>query len=368
MFHQASIQSNSICSTEMKSLLVLFLISSCTGFDKDKFLSHCNDISYYGMDLQNYEFLVCEDVVISPADAELFRNNLFNISNKPYITFERGNLGVVNGDFFKQFPNTKLMEFEDTTLSLKSSRYLTINSNLETLKIISSNVSGSHQSNSFHCLPRLKDFVLENCLLEDARIDGKLLQANYEMKKLTLIDDKNHPSNSQASILKHIDEDALDSLRSLEDLNIHVENMSQMPARFLKNKRKLKNIKLSGSLEEFPRNLPSSLEYLSIKFSKIRSLSSLDLKNLRKLKTLRISDELENIAADAFYGVDALETLNLSGNKLKHFSPRLLKYNKKISKVFLRKNFMDLKSIDFSSIGLKDDGFGVFVSSKMDLF
>lgn len=352
----------------MKSLLTILFISACQGFDKDKFLSHCNDVSFYGMDLQSYEFLVCENVELSPSEVDSFRNHSFNISNKPYITFEKGNLGVVNGDFFKQFPNTKMMEFEDTVLSLKSSRFLVRHSNLEILKIISSNVSGNHRTNALHSLPRLKEFVMDSCLLEDPRIDGNLLQGNDELKKLTLIDDKNHPSNSQASIIKYIDEDALGSLNNLEDLSLHVENMSQMNARFLKNKPKLKNIKLSGLLEKFPENLPSSLEHLSIKFSKIRSLSNVDLKNLRKLKTLRISDELESISIDAFYGLDALETLNLSGNKLKVFPSRLLKYNKKISKVLLRTNFMDLKNLDLSSIGLKDEGFGVFVNFKMDLF
>lgn len=86
------------------------------------------------------------------------------------------------------------------------------------------------------------------------------------------------------------------------------------------------------------------------------------------MKTLRISEDLVNISADAFYGLNSLEIVNLSGNKLEDFSPKLLEFNKKISKVVLKNNFMDLKSLNLTSIGLKNDGYGVFVSSKMDLF
>lgn len=326
-------------------------------FDKDEFVEKCVKDpfffkTFYIEELQ--DCMVCQNVTITEADAETFKSHELRISNENCVVFYGGDIGVVNSDFFKQFPNTEKMSFENVKINLKSSDVIKEHLSLQVLGIVSSDVEGNNHTNALHSLKNLKKFVLNKCILEKPSIDKMFLEKSSELKDVTFKDSDKYPADTDQSILKNIDEDALDNQPDLEKIYFLVENMKNMPSKLFKDKAKLEVAEIDGSFENFPSHLPESLKDLSISFHKFKKLTRNDLRNLKKLEDFCMYwSDLEEIEEDAFDDLENLKYLNLHHNQIKEFSSRHLKNNNKIVTVQLSKN--KLTDLNLSELGLRKD-------------
>lgn len=338
----------------MKIIFLLFLISGLSeAFDKDDLLAHCGPTyiarSYFSRTLK---CIVCKNVKISEAETESFVTEKFNILNDECVVFKNSNLGVVNGDFFKQFPRTKVMIMIGVDLSLKRSENLLVNPNLKYLEIQLSEIKDNNQTNAFHSLIDLKSFTLVSCNFENTTIDSELLSMNSELRELRL--DLDMPSTNV------IVDDAFVNLINLKKMSISVFNTSRLPDKFFKEKPDLTSIELIGSLDRFPQDLPVSLESLVMQFYEFRSLTKQDLLNLRNLSRLSLTEgSLRDIESDAFDDLENLGDLDLSLNEIQSFSERHLRNNRKIWKVLLMDNPLEIRDLALGH-GLEEHSRGRF--------
>lgn len=324
----------------MKILLLLFLISGlCESIDKNDFLAHCGTTyvarNYFARTLK---CISCRNVKISEADAESFVTKKFDILNEECVVFKNSNLGVVNGDFFKQFPITKVMIMIGVDLSLKRSENLLVNPNLKYLEIQLSEIKHNNHTNAFHSLIDLKSLALDSCNFENTTIDSEFLRMNSELKELKL--DLDMPSTNL------ITDNAFINLINLKRMSISVFNMSRLPNTFFKEKPDLTSIEVIGPLKTFPQNLPVSLESLVIQFAEFDTLTKENLMNLKALSKLALTQgSLEFIEPNAFDDLENLRDLDLSLNEIKSFSERHLMMNGKIWRVLLRNNPLEIRDL-----------------------
>lgn len=304
------------------ALVFLAVIAICNGFDKDGFLKrYCKKDEYLASFRFDYDdCLVCSNVKLNEKDGIAFRENSFDITDEEIIVFDGGDVGNVNSDFFKQFPNTKQMLFSNVSLSLKSSEKVGEHKVLETLSFINSNVSRILKTNALHSLVELKTFVIEACNLTNATIDRELLKMNKNLTDLTLSDSSFHPPPKNPALLKNIDEDAFEDLDNLETIYLCVSNMTESSSKWFENKQ-LKEALILGSWKSFPAGLPNTITNLDISFSNIQHITNEDFKNLKKLKRFSMCHgELEVIDENAFDDLLNLEKLFLNKNNIKSFT------------------------------------------------
>lgn len=347
----------------MNQVQVILLLSCIAGislgFDKEIFLKYCTTERYF---LINSDCLVCQNVSIKDNDVNAFKSTAFNISNAQCVVFNGGDVGVVNGDFFKQFPSTEKMLFLSVTLNLNSSDTVKIHNYLGMLGIINSNVKGTRFTNALHPLCNLKQFVMASCILEYPTIDRNLLEKNYKLESVELIDyDKLPIQTSNLSILNEIDEYALDNKPDLRELKISIK--SHIPPKLYSDKSKLTFVEIKRVLDEFPADLPEFVTHLELHHLKLKKLTRLDFKNLKNLKTLElIWCDLEEIDEDAFDNLLNLERLNLSNNNIEKISVRHFENNNNLQGVILYKNKLD--NLDLSELGFKRIEFMTFIKDK----
>lgn len=308
----------------MNKIVFLFiaLIAVCNGFDKDKFLQRfCKKdefSTFFRFDCD--ECLVCSNVQLSEKDSMKFRETSFDITDEEIIVFDGGNVGAVNSDFFKQFPNTKQMLFSNVSLSLKPSKAIGENRVLETLSFINSNISDILKTNALHSLVELQTFVIEGCNLTNTTIDRELFKMNKNLTDLTLSDSAAHPPPKNPALLKNIEEDALKDLENLEILYLCLSNTSDTSPKWFENKQ-LKEVSIIGSLKAFPAGLPNTITNLDISFTRIQHITNDDMKSLKKLKRFSMCHgELEVIDENAFDDLLNLEKLFLTKNAIKSFT------------------------------------------------
>lgn len=339
----------------MKIILLLILISGLSeAFNREDFLNHCGPIyiarnNYFSKILK---CISCKNVKFTEADSESFITQKFNILNEECVVFKNANLGVVNGDFFKQFPKTKVMIMSGVDLSLKPSENLLVNPNLKYLEIERSEIKDNNQTNAFHSLIDLKSFSLVSCNIENTTIDGDLLRMNSELRELEI--------NLYMPGTNLITDDAFVNLINLKRMSLDVFNMSRLPSTFFKDKPDLTYIKLIGPFEKFPQNLPVSLECLVMQFAEFRSLTKENLMNLKDLVRLSLTQgSLEQIESHAFDDLENMMDLDLRLNEIGRFSERHLMNNKKIVKVLIRNNPLETKDLVLGH-GLEEYSRGMF--------
>lgn len=260
------------------SLLCLVIFTGISyAFDRDAFLSKCSgNIEIDSKDFD--ECLLCEDIKLEEEDLKEFQEQSFNITNEECIIFGEGDLGVVNGDFFKQFPNAKFIVFEGGRFSLASGSDKEGNDNLETIRIEHSHIDGDEVSGAFDNLSNLTTLTMEHVELKNQ------------------------------SLLKNL----------------------------LENLDNLKALTICGPLEEFPIGIPSTIEEVTICDFLFNQITKTDLKELKNLKILSIyTGNLETIDENAFDDLELLEELDLEYNRLEKFPVRHLQKNKNIKRVAL---------------------------------
>ncbi|KAL5276117.1 Tl.2 family protein [Megaselia abdita] len=331
----------------MKVFLVLLsIIVLCHGFNKEEFLKkHCKKADSYFAEFRFHIkqiCLICKDVNLNESDAQAFKNEEFHLTNMENVIFEGGNVGVVNSEFFKHFPHTKVILFSNVSINLAPSDLVNVNSKIETVGIIGSTISRNQRTNAFHSLSNLKIFVITGCFLEHTTIDGELLKMNKELVDITLNDSGVHPPEDHHSLLRHIDEDVFDNLDKVEKLYLGIEAMTKAYAKWFQEKPLLNDILLYGRFEEFPKGIPDSVEELDVHFTKVKHIKRDDLKNLKNLTRLAICEgDLESVAEDTLDDLVKLKTLFLSANELKHFSSRHLKHLERLSLLGIEQNPLD---------------------------
>lgn len=346
---------------------LLFLLGLSRAFNTESFLKNCTKedtfiVSLYFEDLK--ECLVCRNVSINPTDQDEFKAKKLPITEDECVVFLGGDVGVVNSDFFKQFPNTKQMTFQNVTINLKSSDGVIDNENIELLGILSSKVLGNHHSNALHSLTNLRKFVMSECQLEDQTLDGVFLQKNSMLKDVTILDagelvtvDENLP------IWKSIDEDAFENLKNLERVQFMVRKMNNVPSNLFKDKSKLKYAYLYGRFEKFPENIPDQIEELTLSMYNFERVTRDDFKRFKHLKFLAMYwSDLEVIDEDAFDDLLEVKYLYLHSNQIQKFTARHLKNNQNIRAVRLADN--PIGDVNLSELGMKESGDKAFIKEQ----
>lgn len=331
-----------------KSKFYFFLgvLGFSRAFNVTDFLSHCVEESEEG-------WFECYDIEISPSDSEEFIVSTFNITDKELIYFDGGDLGVVNGHFFKQFPQARNMSFYNVTLGLNPSEEIVTNEKLELLDIRETFIYESNNTNALHSLPNLKVLLLLDCSYDHRVLDDQLFKKNPELIILGIFDG-NHFIHEEENI-ENIDENAFKALTNLESLELIVSEMTHIPNLLLNSNQKLKHVALCGFYEEFPWELPSTIEEFELFGFTFEKLSKGDLKKLKNVRVLRLRHgNLNEIDEDAFDDLEVLEDLNLDFNNLTDFSPRLTKFNKSLKTVSLANNVDLPEPLDLSDAGLKE--------------
>lgn len=294
------------------------LFTTPEDFSKEIFLSNCN----------NSSCLKCENFEISANITETFKTNEFNISSHDCIIFQNASLGNVNGDFFKQFPETKQMTFSFSNISFKSSEKFTTNSYIKFLEITGCNITQNHPSNALEALPNLEILDITGNNFEHKTMEKDLFGKNVNLTVLHLRDERSHlwKNTEPSEILKiKLSDSLLDNLTELEYLHIEIRKLENLPENFFKNNQKLKFLEIKGPLKEFPKDLPESVTGLRFEFTKFSILTVDNLKTLKNLKSLVIRESrLENIDETAFDQVPKLEELILDFNKITRLSARHL--------------------------------------------
>lgn len=318
-------------------LIVLFNVSQ--GFGHAEFLERYCDISddfsyisrfYDYKTAANKKCLLCKNVFLSESDAEVFKNKTFDFTNLENVIFEGGNVGVVNSDFFKHFPNTKRFIFNGTTMDLRPSDTLIANPKVEILSIKGSKISRNYKTNAFHSLPELREMRIYGCFLENTTIDRELLRMNKQLMELHIDDDIREGAHIQ-----HIDDDALDGLDKLEYLFLTVDSMTQMSSRLYFNKP-LTAVHIIAKLEEFPKDLPVTIEHLVI--SPVEHLKRDDFKSLKNLALLEFEGQLEIVDGDAFDDLVNLKLLVLDSLSSYKKLPRALVEKLRMRNVLISKD------------------------------
>lgn len=288
---------------------LLLRLSPINGFDKDVFLSRCRKRSC----------LRCEDITITRTDDELFKTTEFNISSELCIIFENGNLGEINGDFFKQFPETKKITFQFLNMSLKSSETVVLNKDIEFLEIRGCNVTDNLNSNTLHSIPGLRVLEIAENNLEHKILEEAFLSSSSDLEIVWLRDERSHYWRNEPSenLKMELNSNVLANMVKLDTLRIEIRDLSRIPENFFKNNQKLKFLEIKGPLETFPDELPPSLTDLRFEFTKFKKLTRSNLESLKNLTCLWIrNSDLEKVDLDAFEGVLQLEELVLDFNKV----------------------------------------------------
>lgn len=312
------------------SLLLTFY--AVGGIDKSDFLSRCEkDVC-----------LKCENITFSQADSELFKTKEFNISNESCIIFEGGSFGIVNGDFFKQFPETKGISFKSSNLSLKASNVVE-NANIQYLEIRGCNVTENGHSNVLHNIPNLKTLDISENNLEHKLIDQGFLNTSINLETLALRDERSFYWNQgepSKTVKLEFEQDILANLVNLETLQIEVRELTQIPPNFFENNQQMKFLEIKGPIESFPAGLPDSITTLRLEYSRFKKLSRKHLEGMQNLTCLWIrQSELTDVDVDAFEGTRKLEEVIFEHNKIKGLTA---------------KHFANLHLKEFSSHALVD--------------
>lgn len=317
-------------------LTVSFAISEC--FHVEYFLKHsCRTESNYspGFRFHFEEVLLCKNVNFT----EDFTEFDHFIRNEKVVVFESGYVSVLNGDFFRLFPQTEQMIFIDITLNLKPSKTSNENEVLETLFIFSSNMFGNRNSKAFNELKELKVFGIVDTELEYKTIDKYLLGMNTKLEDVTFLDSSEYPP--KRLFFDMIDSNALENANALTALYIGIVNMTEFPEHLLEDKDNLKELTVYAKLENFPENLPSSLIQLDLSFYEFDHLSRDNFRNLKDLFSLAMyKSNLKSIDEDAFDDLENLKYVNFYDNEIEYLSTRHFENCKKLKTLRLKENII----------------------------
>lgn len=324
-------------------LLALLSVSIFGAFGNQE--SDCRNGSIWISHTEKEDCFVCYNISIS--SIEEFKRSHLELSEEKCISFDGGNIGPVNSDFFKQFPEAVTISLNNVKMSLKSSQVIEEHTNLEFLYISNCEIGENRDSNAFHSLKKLKTFHLSDCLFKENAINKMLLEKNVNIIDIDLKD-----SSSSSNL--NINENALENIPNLKQISLRINKMKSIPQKLLEEKTKLESIKIHSELDEFPSNLPGSIKKLEIRNSVFKKVTKNNFENLSNLEIMSIEfSDLEEIEENSFESLGKLNRLNLGNNHIKEFSSQYLKNNEMLRVIDIRSNPC-ADQLDLSDLGFKE--------------
>lgn len=302
-------------------VILIFSISFGNAFDAGSFISqYCEE---------NRTELICRYVNLKNSEIRAIQSEDFVISTKKTITFFGGDIGIVNGNFFKKFPNATAIKFMDTSLDFTSSMNSSFHHSLESLSIDHCVISNNMNSNALHSLVKLKSLDMWGSVVQYKFLDRMFLSKNVILENLKLT----------RSGFNNTNRNALDSLIALKVLHLCDMEITSLPWNIFERNKHLIELNLSkNKLMKMPfkNTLPNSLRILNLSFNSIRSITKLKFTGLENLRILDLSGNLiEHLNENVFDNLQQLEVLNLENNLISDVNARHFKHMRNIKKVNL---------------------------------
>ncbi|XP_066967259.1 chaoptin-like [Macrobrachium rosenbergii] len=243
------------------------------------------------------------------------------------------------------------LEMEVTTLPSGIFKH---SAGVMSLQISHSNVM-SIADNSFQGLERsLESLTIKHCKLSDIpeaalRKLTRLTDLDLQMNNITEIPSFGFAKmivktlNFQGNMINLVSDFAFDGLEeTLEDLNLMNNDLKELPVNALKKLKSMTKLKVAWNhITEFTTQdiQLEALEYLDLSSNKIRKVKSNSLTGMPNLVSLSLyMNSITTITKDAFRENVNLETLFLGNNNIKDLDSKLFKHTQKISVIDLGNN------------------------------
>lgn len=323
----------------------LLLAVGTRSFDIDEFkATYCSD------ELESYDELWCENFDLSANDKDHIQKKDFVISEKSFVRFVKADIGFLNENFFKKFPNAKTMHFLSSNVIFGSSENVAHHP-LKLLTFKSCKMQSLGNSNALRSLSDLEELVIVNPKkLENVTIDSKFLENNQNLRHLIVT-----LGASQKLANDLITDGVLDLLPNLEYFSYNGK-IEEITSDTFKNNQNLTSLRLQNNgLSEIEGEsaFPESLQHLIISRNHLRNIST-SFKGLSNLKMLDLStNNIGNFESCTFDDLVKLRVLFLDANELSCFAERHIEHLKSLSGLYLRYNYLeedDLKFIDRDKI------------------
>lgn len=323
----------------------LLLAVETRSFDIDEFkATYCSD------ELDSYDELWCENFDLSTNDKDHIQKEDFVISEKSFVRFAKADIGVLNEDFFKKFPNAKTMHFLSSNVVFGSTENVTPHP-LKLLTFKSCKMQSLENSNFLKSFEDLEELVIVNPKkFENIKIDTKFLENNQNLRHLILT-----LGASQKLSNDFMADGVLDVLPNLEYFSYNGK-MEEITSETFKSNKNLTSLRLQNNgLSEIEGEwaFPESLQHLIISRNHLRNISTA-FKGLSNLKMLDLStNNIGNFEGCTFDDLVKLRVLFLDANELSCFAERHIENLKSLSGLYLRYNYLeedDLKFIDRDKI------------------
>lgn len=312
-------------------LIFILLIVACAAFDLDKL--DCES--------KNNEIL-CQNIKLSNDQLNEIQSkqDSFELSEGTNITFENSDIGTLNANFLKRFPNCIDLTLSNVNFILDSSEILNDHP-LKSINIIECKISGVKNSALLKNLKNLEHFGLIN-----SELDYKVLEKNFfgDNAAIKTLDINN-------GNLEKVEDDAFSGMENVEHIDFADFDVLSFNEKLFENKNNLKFLKLRGNkLKKIPKyNLPK-LENLQLHINEIHEISKSDFESYKTLKKLDLGKNgIEKLSEDVFDTLENLEELCLANNEIENISKDNFKNLKHLKKVNLKGNKIkqtDVKDLD----------------------
>lgn len=304
--------------------------------------------------------LYCNNVNMSTSQVTYIQDNDFVISNCSHIVFQSAELGVVNNNFFKKFPQAEDIRLSYSSFNLTSSEKVTDSSKLKKLVLRLCTVDKIEDSNAFESLRNLESLIMELYLSGNSTISSQLLMNNINLRFLEIAAFKGR---------LNFDENVLASLKNLKELNIRF--LGNISSALLKNNNKVENLIISSDvMNSFPEDLyiPETVKLLHLNDLKIQNITRKIFEKLKALKVLNLSaNNIKSFDINTFTDLENLTSLTMSSNKLNKVTDEHFVHMKKLKKLDLRYNYLHVKIEDFKKTIDSRDNFNLLIEPQYTL-
>ncbi|KAL5274133.1 Tl.2 family protein [Megaselia abdita] len=336
-------------------LILLIFCLRCRAFEVEKFKKE------YCTENLEQSSLYCSSLNITISEVTDIQENDFVISNCSHIVFQSAELGVVNNNFFKKFPQAEEIRLSYSSFNLTSSKKVDDLPKLKKLVFRLCTVENINNSNAFESLSNLESLIMEFYLRGNATISKNLLEKNNKLRFLEIAAFKGKLEFS---------ENVLTTLENLKELNIRfVGNIS---SNLLKNNKKIENLIISSDvMNSFPEDLviPETVKLLHLNDLKIQNISRKHFEKLKALKVLNLSaNHINSFDTNTFIDLENLTSLTMSSNKLSDVTEEHFIHLKNLKKLDLRYNYLNLKVDDFPKMVASRDYFNLLIDPQYTLY
>lgn len=310
-------------------------------FDVNEFKS-----KYCSEEIDSYEGLWCENFKLSSADKDYIQNNDFVISEKSFLRISKADIGVLNTNFFRKFPNAETINILLSKVVFASSEDQNERHPLKILTFKSCKIYGSDNSNALKSLRHLEEFSIVNPKhFEKVKMDSKFFENNVNLRSLEII--------LGPLVSLEIDlfgDGVLDLFPNLEFFS-YDGIIPKITKEVFANNPNLTYLRLQDNdLVEISGEtpFPDHLKALTLSRNHLRNISIEYFKNLKDLKILDLSiNNIGNFDACTFDDLENLRLLYLDANEIRCFSEQHIRNLKHLKALYLRYNYLDERDLGF---------------------